>query len=119
MNPERAAKLQEKMLAYQLFVIFWQGKGKDLMPLLAEHLDYMIELERSGKLFASGPLGLREMRNGMTVLRAETIEEARAIALADPFVKADLRGFTVEPWTIMEGSITVSVSYSDGSMTVR
>jgi uncharacterized protein YciI len=115
----RVDDLVSKMLAYQLYVIFWHGKGLDIVPKLAEHLEYLIDVEKAGKLFASGPLGPREKKNGMTIVRANSLEEAEEIARNEPFCKAGLRDFTIEPWTIMEGSITVSVNYSDGSMTIK
>jgi len=112
----RAATLMAKMAKYRLFVIFWHGKGLDLSDLLADHLDYMIEVEKAGRLFASGPLGDRGKGGGMTIVRADSVEQAEAIARGDPFARNGLRSYTIEPWTVMEGSVTVSVSLSDGSM---
>ena len=62
----KIAELTKGMLRLRLFVVFSHGKGLDLKPYLAEHLGYMISLERQGKLFASGPFGgrLREADKG-------------------------------------------------------
>ena len=117
MDP-RAAELMAKMAHLRLFVIFWRGGGNDLSAHLAEHLDYMIAVEKTGRLFASGPLGERSRSDGMTIVRADSAEQAAEIAAADPFVRAGLRSYTVEPWTVMEGRITVSVDLSDRSMSV-
>lgn len=112
---ERAKALLSKMLNLKLFVILWHGKDKDIMPMLADHLEYLIALERQGKVFASGPMGAPEKRNGMTIVRVDSEAEAREIAENDPFAKAGLRDFTIEPWTIMEGSLSVRVNFSEGT----
>jgi uncharacterized protein YciI len=109
----KIAELTKGMLKLQLFVIFSQGKGLNVMPYLAEHLEYMIALEREGKLFASGPLGDPSKADGMTIVRAKDEDEARKIALADPFVVHGIRTFKIVPWTVMEGSLSVTVNFSD------
>jgi len=38
----------------KFYAVLWDGNGADLRPYLVEHLEYMIGLERAGKLFASG-----------------------------------------------------------------
>jgi uncharacterized protein YciI len=111
----KIAELTKGMLRLKLFVIFSFGKGLDLKPYLADHLSYMIELEREGKLFASGPFGDGTRGDGMTIVRAANEEEARAIALRDPFVTNGIRTFRIEPWTVMEGSLSVTVNFSDRS----
>ena len=117
MDP-RAAELMSKMAQLRLFVIFWRGGGNDLSAHLADHLDYMIAIEKAGRLFASGPLGERRHSDGMTIVRADSADQAAEIAAADPFVRAGLRSYTVEPWTVMEGRMSVSVNFSDRSMSV-
>ena len=111
----KIAELTKGMLRLKLFVIFSFGKGLDLKPHLADHLTYMIDLEREGKLFASGPFGDGTRGDGMTIVRAANEEEARAIALRDPFVTNGIRTFRIEPWTVMEGSLSVTVNFSDRS----
>lgn len=109
----KIAELLKGMLRLKLFVIFSQGKGLDVTPYLAQHLQYMIELEREGKLFASGPLGDPSKADGMTIVRAADEEEARGMALRDPFVVHGIRTFKIVPWTVMEGSLNVTVNFSD------
>ncbi len=109
----KIAELTKGMLRLRLFVVFSRGKGLDLKPYLAEHLDYMIGLERRGKLFASGPLGDGANGDGMTILRAASEAEARDIASRDPFVVNGIRTFMIQPWTVMEGSLSLTVSFSD------
>jgi hypothetical protein len=109
----KIAEMTKGMLKLKLFVIFSQGKGLDVTPYLADHLDYMIALERQGKLFASGPLGDPSKADGMTIVRAADEDEARQMALRDPFVVNGIRTFKIVPWTVMEGSLSVTVNFSD------
>ncbi len=111
----KIAELTKGMLRLKLFVIFSYGKGLDLKPYLADHLSYMIALEREGKLFASGPFGDGTRRDGMTIVRAADAEEVRALALRDPFVINGIRTFKIERWTVMEGSLGVTLNFSDRS----
>lgn len=115
-NERRIEELTARMVKLKLFVIFSRGKGLDLKPHLVEHLEYMIALERQGKLFASGPMGAPGSGNGMTIVRAESEDEARAIAQNDPFTRHGLREFSVESWTVMEGSLRLTANLSDGTM---
>jgi len=90
----------------------------ELMSLLPEHLNYMIDLEKRGILFASGPFLADERVSpgtGMTILRASSREEAEAIAGEDPFNKSGMRTFEIRTWQLNEGSYTVTVNYSDRS----
>jgi len=114
-NELKIAELTKGMLRLKLFVIFSYGKGLDLKPYLAEHLAYMIALEREGSLFASGPFGDGTKGDGMTIVRAADEEEARDMALRDPFVTNGIRTFTIARWTVMEGSLSVTVNFSDRS----
>ena len=115
--------LTQGMLRKKLYVVLSKG-GADperLARHLPEHLEYMIALEKKGVLFASGPLSDAEgtMRgDGLTILRAASAEEARRIAETDPFFVAGLRSFEVREWTLMEGSFSVRVNFSDQSLEI-
>ncbi len=72
-------------------------------------------------LFAAGPLypkGSSEPEAGMIVLRANSFEEAQAIADEDPLHKAGLRTYTIQKWRLNEGSYTVTVNYSDQTVKI-
>ncbi len=109
----KIAELLKGMLNLKLFVIVSSSKGLDLRPYLADHLNYMIELERKGKLFASGPFGNPARGDGMTVVRAKDIDEAHELARNDPFFVNGIRTYKIEPWTVMEGSLSFTVNFSD------
>ncbi len=108
----RTKELVSRMWSKKFWVVMSKGNGRDLVPHLAEHLDYLIALEAEGKVFASGPMNVPGSGDGMTILRVETEEEARAIANADPLVSKLGRTFTLHPWTVNEGQMTLTVSFS-------
>ena len=120
---ERIRQLTQRMLRKKLYVILSKGDAtaEQIGALLPQHLEYMIGLEKQGVLFASGPLTATPgtpQGDGLTILRAGSAEEARAIASADPFVINNLRSFEVREWTLMEGSFGVKVNFSDQSLDI-
>ncbi len=120
---ERIRELTQRMLRKKLYVILSKGGAtpEQIGAVLPQHLDYMIALEKKGVLFASGPLTAAEgmpVGDGLTILRAGSAEEARAIAAADPFVTNKLRTFEVREWTVMEGSLGVKINFSDQSLEI-
>jgi hypothetical protein len=119
----RIAALTGKMLRRKFFAVLSKASAtpEKLKALLPAHLEYMIGLEKRGVLFASGPLsdGAGPPSGaGLSILRAANVEEARALAEADPFVSGGLRSFELKEWTIMEGTLGLRVSFSDQSVEV-
>jgi uncharacterized protein len=120
---ERIAELTRKMLRRKLYAVLSQPSPtpEKLKALLPAHLEYMIGLEKRGVLFASGPLADGEgppSGAGLTILRAASAHEARALAEADPLVVNGLRSFELKEWTIMEGTLGLRVNLSDQSIEV-
>ena len=114
----RAAALMQKMLRKKFFVVLSKPlvAPEQLRSVLAAHLDYMIDLEKRGVIFASGPLTDAErppQGEGLTILRAANAAEARALAEGDPFFKNGLRTFELKEWTVMEGMLGLRVHFSD------
>jgi uncharacterized protein YciI len=121
---DRIEALTQGMLKKKLYIVLSaprEGVAERLMEYLPAHLEYMIANEKKGLLFASGPLaeadGSQKGR-GLTILRAASSEEARAIAEQDPFFVNGVRSFEVREWTVMEGSFGVTVHFSDQSMSI-
>ena len=117
-------ELTSRMLKRELYVVLTTPTRpmSELLPLLPDHLRYMIDLEKRGILFASGPfLAGKDLLpgTGMTILRAGSLEEAEAIAGEDPLNSSGLRIFEIRTWQLNEGSITVTVNYSDGSYRIE
>ena len=74
-------------------------------------------MEKEGVYIAAGPHWEDDedtwKGDGMIVLRAKNIDEARSVAENDPMHKSGARKFRVRPWLINEGSVNVRVSFSD------
>jgi uncharacterized protein len=115
----RIRELTQPMWRKKLFAVLWDGNGADLRPHLVAHLEYMIGLEKAGKLFASGPLDFGASSDGLTVFNVASKEDARALALQDPFVVNGVRSFRIREWTVMEGSFGIQVNYSDRSIEIK
>jgi uncharacterized protein YciI len=72
--------------------------------LLAEHLQYLFDLQDQNLLLAAGPLDPESRSNeGMCIVGADSREQAEAIAAAEPFGKAGWRINTVRSWHLNEG----------------
>ena len=114
--------LTEKFLGKEMYLVITRPvRSPEIARRLADHLAHQIDLEKRGILFAAGPLYPRDSNlpeAGMFVLRANSFEEAEAIAKTDPLHQAGLRTFTLQKWRINEGSFTVTLNYSDQSMRV-
>ena len=96
-------------------------RSPEIAKRLADHLAHQVDLEKRGIMFAAGPLyprGSETPEAGMFVLRANSFEEAEAIANEDPLRKAGLRTFTLQKWRLNEGRITVTVDFSDQTMKI-
>ena len=73
-------------------------RSPEIAKRLADHLAHQVDLEKRGIMFAAGPLyprGSETPEAGMFVLRANSFEEAEAIANEDPLHKAGLRTYTI------------------------
>jgi len=89
----------------------------DIQHHVDDHLAWLLKLEAGGVVFLSGPLTSGPEvgpGSGITVLRAGSAEEARAIAEDDPFVRAGLRAVEVYGWRVNEGAIRVNISLGTG-----
>jgi uncharacterized protein YciI len=118
--PATAEELMAKMLKKRLYAVIWKSFGQpDLIKQnLAKHLQFMIGLEKRGALFASGPFTPgdgAQIGDGLTILRAVSLDEAKVFANSDPFVVAGARTYEIREWTLMEGRIGMTVDFSDGS----
>jgi uncharacterized protein YciI len=113
-----AKTLLARMMRKELYVILNTTlvSPAKLQSKLAAHLAYMIDLEKRGILFASGPLTDSEGNltgDGLTIVRAKSHKAAQGIADGDPFVRAEMRKAEVKRWIVNEGRITVQVDLSD------
>ena len=115
---------EKGLLAKRLYVVLTKPAGglDAVKENLQEHLKYQLELEASGAMFAAGPFADDAEQEwegeGMVILRARSLEEARSMAETDPMHKSGARTFRVRPWMLNEGSITLKVTYSNGQREV-
>lgn len=70
-------------------------------------------------MFASGPFVAEEGALGdwaaMTILRAGSATETQSILDEDPFVREGAVSVTPRKWLVMEGSVRVTLRFSDQS----
>ena len=114
----------EGMLQKQLYVVFTRPRA-GLAPVLEKidaHLAYVVAAERKGQIFAAGPFWSDDERywegEGMMILRAASKAEAEEIAAGDPMHASGARTYSVRPWLLNEGSLTIRLTYSDGASEV-
>ena len=107
------------LLAKELYVIFTTPVGAldTLDALLPAHLAYQKDLEARGITFAAGPFaddkGGEWSGEGMIIVRAASLAEAHAIAADEPMHRSGVRTFRIRPWLLNEGSLSVTVRYSE------
>jgi uncharacterized protein YciI len=121
-SAEQAQQMTRKMLGKQLYVIHTVpvAPREQIVELLPQHLEHQVRLEKAGIMFGAGPVANEDgsPAGGLIVIRAESFAAARAIADSDPFHKAGLRRYTIWRWTVNEGSYSVTVNYSDQTVTI-
>ncbi len=114
-----AGCLQKQMYVY--FTKPANGLGP-VMENLEDHLKFQVELEQKGIMFGAGPFWTEDEERwegeGMIIIRAGSIAEARKIAESDPMHASGARTFTLRPWLLNEGMVTMKVTYSDGGREV-
>lgn len=113
-------KASAGMLQKQLYVVFTtpnDGMGP-VMENIEEHLKFQVELEQKGIMLGAGPFWADDEHTwngeGMVIIRADSLEHAREIAATDPMHSSGARSFTVRPWLLNEGRVTVEVNFSTG-----
>ncbi len=119
----QVAQLLKTMLRKRLFAALNKAVAAqdEMLPFLAEHLEYMNRLEKEGKLFASGPF-IREgvlVGDGLTILQVNTLEEAKALMENEPLIKRGLRTFDLHLWELREGRMTFQLSASTSTFKVE
>lgn len=111
-------KASAGMLQKQLYAIFTTPVN-GIAPVLeniGDHLAFQVELEKSGIMYAAGPMWSDDEKtwdgDGMVIVRAESRQAAIKIAESDPMHQRGARKFTVRPWMINEGTLTVRLDNS-------
>jgi len=109
-------------LALELYVVqSTPAKSpEELRSVLPDHLAYQREREAAGDLMFAGPLsdetGSQMEGMGMLVYRAASLDDARALADADPMHRTGARTFTIRKWMINEGNLMLNIGLSAQSI---
>lgn len=107
-------------LALELFVVeTTPAKAtEDVKANLSDHLAYQRQLEEQGVLVLAGPLsdptGEIMVGAGLVIYRANSLQEARDLADADPMHTSGARSYTLRKWLVNEGSLSINVGLSTG-----
>ena len=119
-----ALSKEKGFLAKQLYVVMTtpaNGMGP-VMKNIQAHLAFQESLEAQGIMFAAGPHWTDDEQSwegdGMVVIRAASLSEARAIAEKDPMHASGARKCTVRPWLVNEGTVTIKLNYAGGNFEV-
>ena len=69
---------------------------KKSQDLRAQHLEFLGQMEKEGKIFARGRFA--DGAGGLIIYKAESFEDARKIAESDPYVTSGARGLELHEW---------------------
>jgi uncharacterized protein YciI len=131
MTDERRAELRAltkelRGAAYKkrFFVLLWsddpQASDDTFLEVLPDHFRHFGELEKNGTLLGSGPLtppgSVAETYEGMSIVRADSIDAARAIADATPMVCNGLRTYEIFAWDISVGRVALRIDFKSGAI---
>jgi len=107
-------------LALELYIVdsIPAADPETLRAVLPDHLAYQRSLEESGHLVLAGPqsdaTGEEMQGRGLIIYRAASMEDARALAEADPMHATGTRRFELRKWLVNEGALSFSVGLSTG-----
>ena len=111
--------LQKQLYMYHTFPT--DGLGP-VMDNIGPQLEFQISLEERGIMFGAGPFWDETEKiwegEGMVIIRAGSLAEAKEIADSDPMHACGARQYTMRPWLMNEGTVTTKLRYSDGSREV-
>ena len=121
---KKILELSGDMLKWQVYAIHtYPTDGLEaVMANTGPHLEYQHKIEKEGVYIAAGPHWADDEETwegeGLIIIRAKDLSDARRIAEEDPMHSSGARSFKVRPWLINEGSITVKVNFASNSREV-
>jgi uncharacterized protein YciI len=112
-HPANGAEPPFEMEPFQLVLLLRPADRKTIPDAEAEaiqkqHIAHLEKMGRSGKMVVAGPFdGQRDVSlRGACIYRVATADEARALAEADPAVKAGRLRVEVVTWYVGKGTMT-------------
>jgi len=123
-SPSQAQALMQGMLKKPLYVVLRTPVDLSrINELLPAHLEWAVQCEKRGELFASGPFvqegGAPGTAGGMSIFRADSVAEVERILSGDPFIQQGVYAADIKKWLLMEGGVTVTFRFSDQSYLLR
>lgn len=96
---------------------------EEIVEVLPAHMDFVHTIEDGGIMVMGGqitPEGLADAGGrGLIVIRAESFEEARAIADRDPMHVSGVRSYELYKWNVNEGVTNITLKFSDQSFVIE
>lgn len=124
MDSDAAAALRNERAnnAMRFYLVFMKpadGAG-DRSAIRPQHFAFLQDLEDSGALIAGGPFVDGETDattgSGMFIMRGNSADEIQTIMEEEPFYRAGLRTFTVQPWRLAEGEVLTYLKSQSSSV---
>ena len=121
-NDYKAMAKSRGALALELYVVEStpQKSPQDVKDSLPSHLAYQRDLEKRSILVLAGPLsdptGETMVGAGLIIYRAGSMDDARQLAKDDPMHQSGARSFTLRKWLVNEGSLSLNVGLSTGTV---
>jgi uncharacterized protein len=116
-DPKALDAIMAGLLHQELYIAVTSPlTGPGLPEKLHEHILGQIDMERRHVMFGAGPLQDEDKdkpTRGVFSIRASSFAEARSILDQDVFHKAGLRTYKLYRWSLNEGSIRLTINYSD------
>ena len=123
-NEYKGIARERGALAFEVFIVqSTPAAGPEAVKEnLPDHLAYQRTLESNGSLMLAGPIsdesGEEMQGAGMVILRAASMEDAKALADNDPMHKSGARNYVLRKWLLNEGSLSVNVGLSTGAVSL-
>lgn len=117
----QAAQNQANKIIYYLLSYepgpAWNSEAGLRQESLAQHQKYLMTLFNNDYLVLAGDLG--QEGETLTVIRSETLEQARRLAAQDPAIKSDILKVKIEKWQIKLSSVRFVSRRSKGNPAIQ
>ena len=80
-------------------------ESEELDRLQIKHLAHLKKLKDGGQIIINGPSPGGDHLRGVSVYRVDSLEEAKALAEADPAVQAGRLAVEVHPWWVSASTL--------------
>ena len=124
---QRAKQISNNLQREQCYLVMMRPAQDPPEPPIAlaeiriQHHEYLIEMEKSGVLFAAGPLRDKQepsSGHGLLIFRAKNREEAKEYAMQEPYTKYGQRSIQIIPWQRNEGTLMLNLRFADGVLEI-